>query len=75
MRKVRIMIIDRFEGDTAVIETDSGMIEADVSELPENAREGDVLVIENGQYVVDAETTEQRRRKNSDRLRRLFERG
>ena len=50
-------------------------LDVPVSELPENAREGDVLVIENGQYAVDAETTEQRRRKNSDRLRRLFERG
>lgn len=68
------MIIDRFEGETAVIETDGGMIGIDVSELPENAREGDVLVLENGRYAVDPEATEQRRKKASDRLRRLFER-
>ena len=68
------MIIDRFEGETAVIETDGGMIEINVSELPENAREGDVLVLENGRYTVDPEATEQRRKNASDRLRRLFER-
>lgn len=68
------MIIDRFEGELAVIETDGGMIGIDVSELPENAREGDVLVFENGRYAVDPEATEQRRKKASDRLRRLFER-
>lgn len=68
------MIIDRFEGELAVIETDGGMIEINVSELPENAREGDVLVLENGRYAVDSEATEQRRKNASDRLRRLFER-
>ena len=68
------MIIDRFEGALAVIETDGGMIEINASELPENAREGDVLVLENGRYTVDHEATEQRRKNASDRLRRLLER-
>lgn len=74
MREVKIMIIDRFEGDIAVIETDGGMIEVNVSELPDNAREGDVLALENGRYTVDCEASEERRRKASDRLQRLFER-
>ncbi len=68
------MIIDRFEGDNAVVETDGGMIVINVSELPENAREGDVLTLENGRYAVDCKASEERRSKASDRLRKLFER-
>ena len=38
-----MIIIDRFEEDLAVLETDDGMINVERSLLPENAAEGDVL--------------------------------
>lgn len=56
-----MIIIDRFEGETAVLETDDGMLDVSRRELPENAREGDVLSVKCGVYYVDAEATEARR--------------
>ena len=44
-----MLIVDRFEGDFAVIETDFGMMNIPKSELPENVKEGDVL-----KFVIDA---------------------
>ena len=51
------MIIDRFEGEYAVVETEDGMININRSFLPAGAREGDSIVCENGKYSVDKETT------------------
>lgn len=68
-----MIIIDRFEGGSAVLETDSGMINADRALLPSDAAEGDVLRFENGTYVLDREATEARRaalREKFNRLRR-----
>lgn len=39
-----MIIIDRFEGEKAVLETDSGMRVVDRLQLPRAAREGDVLI-------------------------------
>lgn len=64
-------IIDRFEGDLAVLETDDGMINVERSLLPENAAEGDVLVYD-GSWTVDTAATEQRRERTRKRLKRLL---
>lgn len=56
-----MIIIDRFEGDIAVLETDSGMLEVSRILIPDNAREGDVLNREGGAYTIDAEATDARR--------------
>nr|MDE6664753.1 DUF3006 domain-containing protein [Ruminococcus sp.] len=48
-------VIDRFENDIAVIETDGRMIEVDRLQLPENVREGDVLTENNGVWTVDVD--------------------
>ncbi len=63
-------IIDRFEGEYAVIETDGGIINVLRSELPENAAEGDVLTYD-GSWAVDGNATEERRSSMRSRLRRL----
>ena len=48
------MIIDRFEGEYAVIEQDIGkFINVNKDNLPINAKEGDVLIYENGIYKID----------------------
>lgn len=68
-----MIIIDRFEGEIAVLETDSGMIGISRNLLPENAAEGDVLTETDGAYTVDSEATQARRaaiREKYSRLRR-----
>lgn len=64
-------IIDRFEREYAVIETDGGMIDVPRAELPENAAEGDVLAYD-GTWTVDETATEERRSSMRSRLRRLI---
>ena len=66
-----MIIIDRFEGSLAVLETDDGMINVERSLLPENAAEGDVLVYD-GSWTVDIAATEQRRERTRKRLKRLL---
>ena len=51
--------IDRFEEEYAVCEKENGeMINIERFRLPEGAREGDVLVIEDENIIVDHEKTE-----------------
>lgn len=64
-------VIDRFEGEYAVIETENGMTAVERSRIPADAREGDVLRYENGSFVTDRETSAERRRAMGRKLRRL----
>ncbi len=67
-------IIDRLEGDVAVLEAaDAGFLDVPASELPEGAKRGDSLVREEGAWRVDAETTEERW-KRLEELRRSLTR-
>lgn len=65
-------VIDRFENDIAVIETDNGMIEVDRSHITENAREGDVLEEVDGKWIVDVSATEKRRAEIREIMKRLM---
>ena len=38
-----MLIIDRFEGDFAVVETENGFINVPRKDIPSNANEGDIL--------------------------------
>lgn len=67
-----MMIIDRFENNIAVLETDGGMIEIERSQLPENAREGDVIIENNGVWSVDVPATEKRRSDMRELMKRLM---
>lgn len=66
------MIIDRFEGEYAVVETDSGMIDIERSKLPENAAEGDVIELHDGAYIINSAETAERRERAASRLKRLI---
>lgn len=66
------MIIDRFEGDFVVVETESGMTDILRSQLPENAEEGDVIYFEDGVYIIDEEATADRRKLMAERFHRLM---
>ncbi|MDO4564042.1 MAG: DUF3006 domain-containing protein [Clostridia bacterium] len=63
------MRIDRFEGETAVIECGELFFELPRSVLPPNTREGDILSIS-----IDSEATEQKKAELKKRLGTLFQR-
>ncbi|MCI9625308.1 MAG: DUF3006 domain-containing protein [Clostridia bacterium] len=54
-------IIDRFEGDIAVVEADETMMNIPRAQLPSEAQEGDVLQKNGEVYVVDHAATEKRK--------------
>lgn len=55
-------IIDRFEGDYAVVEFDGRlMVDIPKEQLPTDAKEGDVIVLVDGKYQVDAGETQRRK--------------
>lgn len=60
-------ILDRLEGEIAVIEADDAMIEAPRNTLPSDVREGDVLQKDGDRYRIDRDATE-RRKAEIDRL-------
>ena len=66
-------IIDRFEGDLAVIEAaESGeSIIYPISDLPEGAREGTVLTKKNGRFVQDLEGQKARVNRITEKMERL----
>lgn len=69
-----MIIIDRFENETAVLETEDGTEEIMRCFLPEDAREGDVVIHDGCGYIVDRQGTEERRRAVSEKLHRLIKR-
>jgi len=69
-RRIDMLIIGRFEGDFAVCESGESRAEIPRALLPQDAKEGDVLIYENQTYRVDAQTTAQRRREVLERLRK-----
>ena len=62
-----MLVIDRFEGDFAVVETDKGMLNIPRSELPPSAKEGDTL-----RFVIDAGETAARKRRIEGIMDSLF---
>ncbi|MBQ8824660.1 MAG: DUF3006 domain-containing protein [Ruminococcus sp.] len=66
-----MIIIDRIDEDTAVLETDEKNIIVECNSLPDNSKEGDVLKFENGCYVIDEEETERRRNIIMERIKNM----
>lgn len=58
-----MLIIDRFEGDKAVIEDSENekMISLEKNMIEDTAREGDVIFFADGIYKADTEATAERR--------------
>ncbi len=70
-----MLILDRFEGETALIEyTDENgnvvIIRAERNFVSAEVKEGDVLVCNDGVYSTDADATRIRRERLINRLRR-----
>jgi len=66
--------IDRFEGEIAVCEQDNGeILHIEKSRLPENAKEGDVLDIDDDVITIDHDETEQRKEQIKKLVDDLFD--
>ncbi|ADU26933.1 DUF3006 domain-containing protein [Ethanoligenens harbinense] len=67
-------IIDRFEGETAVLEEDSGVMrDVPRNRLPAGAKQGDVLTETNGIFSVDTAATKKRTESIQEKIRDLFD--
>ena len=62
-----MLIIDRFDGEFAIIETDKGMVSIPRSDVPDAAREGDVL-----ELSVNKAATEGRKERIAGKMDKLF---
>lgn len=69
-----IGIIDRFEGDYAIVELESGeMINVLRTKIPESAVEGDVLLIDGDKIIIDTELTRERKTIIDNMMKELFD--
>jgi hypothetical protein len=67
-------IIDRIEGDLAVVECNSEMINIPLSKLPKDITTGDVIVfMDNGSVKKDNVETSKRKEKINKLIDELFE--
>lgn len=68
-------IIDRFEGLFAICENEEKeFINIEIELLPPEAKEGDCLYInEDGEYIIDYETTNENMKRIRSKLNSLFE--
>lgn len=74
MEAEKTYTIDRFEEDKAVLEDEKGdMTIVDRDQLPASAKEGDLLVEREGQFLVDAQKTADRRKEIQAKFDSLFD--
>ena len=66
------MVIDRIEGEYAVVEKDGEMVDIPLYMLPEDVREGDILKILDGEYIIDNTSAEEQKEELFSRLENLF---
>lgn len=70
-----MIIVDRFEGNIAVLETDDGMINIEKSKLAGDIMESDVIVLNSeGCYIKDYNATDKRRERLSALRNKLLKR-
>ena len=68
-----MMILDRFEGDYAVIEIDGELTDVERYLVDTSVKEGDVLVVKEGIYYKDHEATEKRKQYISHKFKDMWE--
>ena len=68
-----MLIVDRFEGDKAIVFDEEERLIIGREELNASVREGDVIFKDkSGIYVSDITATESRRKENLDLLKRIL---
>lgn len=68
-----MIILDRFEGNYAVIEMDEKIINVDKHLLDKDVKEGDVLTKINGLYYTDNQATQKRKEDIKNRFKDMWE--
>lgn len=67
-------IIDRFEGDFAICEMEDGsFLDIDIHIIPEDASEGDVIIICDDCIQIDAEATDRRRKRIKELMKDMWD--
>lgn len=65
-------IVDRIEGDFAVLESEDGKTEnVNISNI-NGCSEGDVIIFENGNYRIDTKLSEDRKILIAEKMKKLF---
>ncbi|NLL71040.1 MAG: DUF3006 domain-containing protein [Epulopiscium sp.] len=72
-RNEGMIILDRFEGEQAILEIHGKMKQVPRLQVAEGVQEGDVLKIINNQYVCDEEETIKRRKYIESLMKNLWE--
>ena len=71
--KKGVYIIDRIEGDYVILESDDGsMKEIKSSEIQGSFTEGDILLMEEGYFIVSEELSEERKKHIEDILKDMW---
>ena len=66
--------VDRIEGTKAVLECENGdFVSLEITSLPKNIKEGDILNFEEGSCFLNAAETENRKEKINKLMSSLFE--
>lgn len=66
-------IIDRFEGNIAVVEFDDEMKDIPKNELPKGVNVGDVLLFDGDKITIDKNETKKLKKEIEDLMDELFE--
>jgi hypothetical protein len=66
-------VIDRFEGEYAVLDIEGRIENIKSSEIPGKAREGDVLVKKGDKWIIDREATKNLKKEIDDLADELWE--
>lgn len=70
------LIIDRFENHDAICESETGnFVRLPVDALPKDAREGSIILSENGVFILDRNLENKRRKDMEGRLSSLLKKG
>ena len=65
--------VERIEENVALCEDDLGKtVKLRLDELPENIREGDIIVRTENSYTIDSDETSVRRKKMAEMQKKLF---
>ncbi|MDF2609135.1 MAG: hypothetical protein K0R92_609 [Lachnospiraceae bacterium] len=68
------LIVDRFEGNCVVCETlEKKIITLPISEIPDNTKEGDILLYKQGRYIIDINESDTRKERIKKKMNQLFE--
>lgn len=66
--------IDRIEENKAILECENGeFVTLELSSLPKNIKEGDILNFDENSYFLNADETEKRKEKIKNLMSSLFE--